>query len=700
MIPDIRGSFPQKSVRPIEPVDVTPRICYCDIETYDKHGFATGDNPFAEILSIGLYDNFKDKYMIITHVDVEASKIKKIFKETYGEDIELIVKKVRNEHQVLVVFRSFLDQIKPDIICGWYFQDFDWAYIQGRCERLDIEFDDSTIQVFDLLQGFKNLSVRATSEGKEQPKNLDYVGNALLGKGKVDHQRMWQMMEENPSRLAAYNLGDVYLCKEIDNVKNIISHYLMVCEVTGCSLDDVFYASKIVDSIMFHYLRETDIVLPSKGMMFANPIKKGGAVHKASHGIMENIGVVDNKQEYPSIMRTLNMSPETKVGPDYNGSVFIAPSGTRYRQLPRGLIPRILDELLEIRNGIKKEMKELIKKDPKNRETPEWKSLDNRQEAFKYSINSVYGVLGNVDRKTGKTKWRLADGDIGSDVTNVGRDHVEWNSQMIDRQGHLTIYGDTDSSMFQFFHGEEKTFEEYVQALSDTVDYLNGTFDQFAAQFNCKSHYFEVESKCIYERFFQAGTKKKYAGLRSWIEGMDIREWSIEDRMEIVGMSIIRSDTPEIQKIFHKKIITMALTGVTLEEIRAYLKELYNNFMDGKFDLKMGIPCGIGKTSYKKVPIHIRASEWSSRNLGMNFIFGDRPIWWYVKTVKNTDESTDVAALEWGQHPNDYGLVIDYERMRDRVLMSDGNNIILEAMGISWSEVLSGMIEQKLDDFF
>jgi len=703
-IPKLNGRVFASEIVPIPPANIEPRICVCDIECWDKGPMATGKHPFQPIISISLWDSHKDIYMTITNGDITKEKTIEIFKETYGKDIRLVVKKVENEYQILEVFIAYLQQVKPDIVTGWYFYEFDWKYINGRCDKLNIEFDDSSYQIFDLLEGFKNLSVRARAAGKKHPKNLDFVGKELIGIGKVDHSKMWQMWESDVDRLAAYNLGDVFLTKEINNVKNILEHYLMVAEVSGCSLDDVFYSSKVVDSVMFHEIKGTGLRLPSKGMLVSKPIKKGATVFAASTGIKNYEGVVDNKAEYPSIIITLNMSPETKVGPSYDGPVFIAPSGVRYRQTPEGLIPKVLRKLLGTRRSIKAEMKAMIKLDPKNKESQEWKSKDNEQESFKYQINSFYGVLGSVDKETGRSKWRLADGDIGSDVTNIGREHVEWNAMQVEKLGHIRGYGDTDSSMFTLFPNlppEDITYEMLENEINRVVDVLNGTFDQFALQYGCTSHHFEVEAKCIYEKFFQAGAKKRYAGLQMWNEGVDMREWKIEDRIEIVGFDIVRTNTPELQKDTQEKIITMALTGAPENDIRTYLFDIYTRAKDGEFDLQMGIPCGITKTEYKKtIPIHARAAFWSNRNIGTAFVAGDKPIYWYVTSVIDAKEATDVAALDWGQHPRDHGFLINYERMINRVLLSDATNQILEAIGMSWSEIISGMKDASLEEFF
>jgi DNA polymerase I len=49
---------------------------------------------------------------------------------------------------------------------------------------------------------------------------------------------------------------------------------------------------------------------------------------------------------------------------------------------------------------------------------------------------------------------------------------------------------------------------------------INESYDTFAKEeLNASEHRFEIELEKLYRRFFQAGKKKRYAGLKIWTEG-------------------------------------------------------------------------------------------------------------------------------------------------------------------------------------
>jgi len=673
----------------LEPKDIIPiaddysidfRYAVIDIETWDDGPFPDPEEAPQKIVMFTLWDSFKKKYLLVTLDEVDNDKIIEEFKKQFGFEPDVTIKSVKTESELLISFKNVLMMTQPDIVTGWNFKNFDWPYIIKRMEINNVEFDPKPYAVMDVMGGYKIL--RETLG----PNNLEEVAQNELGVGKLPIERIYKIWETDREKIAAYNIGDVYLTEEINKLKDVLNFHTAMCRFAGSPYEYWNYNSFLVDSYLFHRLKG-HVQIPSRGIIQTKKIEAGGLVFEPKKGIFENVAVLDNKSEYPSVMRSLNMSPETGVesGEHPNDEVYTAPSGNQYLKEPLGLIPMIMNEMIESRTQMKEEM---VKFDLGTKEYKTWWS---KQNATKYFINSFYGVLGAVG-KDGKANFRLADGDIGSDVTEIGRLHAKWNADFLIDKGYDIIYGDTDSVMFQL-----KEFD--IEKLMKLEDEMNDSFDEFADQFGAKdNHVFKVELEKVYERFLQSGSKKRYAGIYKWKEGK-IRTESIEDRMDIKGYEVRRSNSTKITQKIQKQILMLLLTGEKIDVVREIIMNVRQQIYNGELDKEIAIPCGLSSKAYKgTIPIHARAAAFSNEHLGKNFKYGDRPYWWYVKGVKGVPE-TNVIALEWTDNPSDYGIVIDYDKMVERALKGPLTPII-ETMGLSWDEIISGQEQSSLEEFW
>ncbi|MCT4574071.1 hypothetical protein N3930_44785, partial [Bacillus thuringiensis] len=90
------------------------------------------------------------------------------------------------------------------------------------------------------------------------------------------------------------------------------------------------------------------------------------------------------KSLYPMCMVTINASPETKAGPDYEGETYRAPNGMQFKREPDGIIRSMVDELLTERDR---------KKSRRAEHSPgsgEYERFDRQQGAVKVIMNSLY----------------------------------------------------------------------------------------------------------------------------------------------------------------------------------------------------------------------------------------------------------------------------------------------------------------------
>jgi len=147
----------------------------------------------------------------------------------------------------------------------------------------------------------------------------------------------------------------------------------------------------------------------------------GGGIITSRAGIYDAVLAFDYKSLYPSIMRTFNIDPLSRIPRDTpeDTAHIQAPNGARFRREP-GILPEILAGFFASRAEARRQGNE------------------RTSYAYKIVMNSFYGVLG-----TGGC--RFASPDLAGAITTLGQHFLFWTKDLVDAQGFEVIYGDTDS---------------------------------------------------------------------------------------------------------------------------------------------------------------------------------------------------------------------------------------------------------------
>jgi len=709
----------------LETVDATAplRVNTFDIEVDDRRGFPEdGEEPIVCLTS---HDSYCDEYVAWLYTAPEGIEGPDDLEdyEPIGESVDVEVRNFGSEAAMLDAFVAYIEDTDPDVLTGWNFADFDAPYLLDRIEVLAEEADDAEEYdldidrlsrvdevwrsdwqgpnvkgriVFDLLYAYKRTQFTELDSYR-----LDAVGETELGIGKERYPGdIGDLWEQNPKRLAEYNLRDVELCVEIDRKQEVIPFWEEVASFVGCKLEDATTPGDAVDLYILHKVHG-EFALPSKGTVESEEYA-GGAVFDPITGIKENVTVLDLASLYPMCMVTINASPETKVDPDtYEGETYRAPNGTHFRKDPDGIIREMVDELLEER-----EQKKTLRNehDPG---TAEYEQYDRQQGAVKVIMNSLYGVLG-WDR------FRLYDKEMGAAVTATGRRVIEFTEEVSNKLNYQVAYGDTDSIMLELGPGVPK--ESTIEQSFELEEEINARYDELAEEFGASEHRFRIEFEKLYRRFFQAGKKKRYAGHIVWKEGKDV------DDIDITGFEYKRSDIAPITKEVQKTVLEMIVTQGDVEGVTEYVNEVIEDFQAGNVSIDdVGIPGGIGKRldNYDTDTAHVRGAKYANLLLGTNFGRGSKPKRLYLKRV-HSDFFERIEA-ERGLHPAEdplYGefrqdpdvicfefadqipdeFEVDWEKMLDKTLKSPIARV-LEALDVSWEEVKSGQEQTGLGQF-
>jgi DNA polymerase I len=708
----------------VEPVDATtaPRIATIDIEVEDRNGFPEdGEEPIVCLTSHDSYDDELVAWLYDAPGGAEPAPEAIADHDLLDDGATVAVNTFESEEEMLDAFLTYIDRSDPDLLTGWNFEDFDAPYLLDRLERLDPR-DDRDLSpdrlsrvgevwrssggwgapdvkgrvILDLLYAYQRTQLTELDSYR-----LDDVAERELGVGKERYPGdIGDLWEDDPERLLEYNVRDVELCVEIDRQQEIIPFWDEVRRFVGCRIQDAPTPGDAVDMFVLHKTYGS-FALPTKGQQESEDFE-GGAVFDPVTGVREMVTVLDLASLYPMSMVTMNASPETKVGPDYDGPTYTAPTGQRYRKEPDGIMREMVDELLEERE----EKKRL--RDEHDPGSEAYERYDRQQAAVKVIMNSLYGV-------SGWERFRLYDRENAAAVTATGRRVIEFTAEAARELGHEVTYGDTDSVMLAL--GGDVDKEAAVDASFDIEDHLNERYDDFARDvLNAEEHRFEIEFEKLYRRFFQAGKKKRYAGHVVWSEGKDV------DDIDITGFEYKRSDIAPITKEVQRDVIEMIVTGVDLDEVKEYLHEVILEFRAGERSLdEVGIPGGIGKRldNYDTDTAHVRGAKYANLLLGTNFARGSKPkrlylekvhpsFWERMEEERGLDPTQDQLYAEFKRDPDvicfEYAdqvpdeFSVDWDEMLEKTLKGPIARVV-EALGISWEEVRSGQEQSGLQSF-
>jgi DNA polymerase, archaea type len=658
----------------IQPLDtapsVTPRICYVDIETDDANGYAEPSNPTNQITAVSIYDSGKNAYACIytgheIDLDLVMAKVPKPLLGT------LRLFPVKNEHDLIGALGLLLKKAAPDIVAAWNGQDYDFPYLAGRAKQLwarEPENDDIGLVYNSFHEELRRthgsfvvvdpMRIYMKQELAQRAHSLQAVAMDILGYGKLQRESsVSELRRKDFAKFIAYNVFDSHLMRMLDLHPDgsLIPYFIGIAMVNGVELDDCYFNSRVVDGALLIEARRSGyptICLPSK--QFApRRIQKGRAaqVFPTTPGMFSNIVALDLKTEYPAVMMTLNMSPETRRLHAIPGETFDLPTGGHYLKNQDGLVKRCLLKFREVRDAAKAE----AKKHPMG--SAERDKAETISKAIKFVVNSFAGVFDDP-------YWRLANVETFEDITGISRLQLNWNKNHLEDSKWLTdvlgypargkvIMGDTDSCYLEVsrLRGTPPdvqytplgTNDEAVLAANLIRDALNATYEEFMAQFGPgATNYTEVDIEGVFGKIrtlplggSDIGAKKRYVGLYDYYGGKDVRDLPFEARKKISGIEVKRFNVAPITKEIQLGVIERYLTGRS-KEIRPFVENIKKQVYAGLRDDDLLIPAKMSDSD-KDLQWN-RAIRNGSEALGIPARPGDPWRWAFVSSVRKESE--------------------------------------------------------------
>lgn len=587
------------------------RVLTFDIEVEMITGLPSTKDAKNEITAIAAHDGATKLYDVFV-LDKER-KVKNKAKNFNKDGREVTLHIFDNERNLLQAFLNYYEEINPTILTGWNIDFFDIPYLynrlknvcgEGNAKRLSPigqafwspyreKFSFGGVAILDYINLYKTYTYTL-----EASYTLNYIATKELGRGKIEYEgSLDDLFENDLEKFIEYNIVDVDLVVSMDEKLQFIELCRAVCHAGYVPYEDYIYSSKWLEGACLGYLKKKGLVATNKprdrkermqALRDNNQEKFIGAyVKEPIVGKYDWIYDLDLTSLYPSIIMTLNISPETKVGKIENwdaeanirgldttyklvgkdgdtyeyttqeltevikdSNLGVAANGVLYTQDKKGLIADILNDWFEKRV----EFRKLEKKYGEAGDTEKYDFYAKRQLVQKILLNSMYGVLG-------LPAFRFYDIDNAEAVTVTGQTVIKKTAEMANRKywkelgttDDYNVYIDTDSiymmaePLVKHRYPEYKTFDEKRMAVevdniaTETQTFLNTFYDMLAERFFFipkENHRFEIKKEYISKAGFWVA-KKRYA---QW---MVLKNGIPCDKLDVKGLDVVRSSFPK-----------------------------------------------------------------------------------------------------------------------------------------------------------
>ena len=626
------------------------RELFFDIEVEVTDGFPEPSKANNKVTSVAMYTKHDGKYRVYVLGDG---------KDNVKDEVD--IRFYKTESELLKEFLRYWLDVKPTIITGWNTNGFDIPYLYNRISKiLGEEFANalSPIQIVKYNPNKKMYRIAGVSSldymdlyrkftyTQQSSYRLDHIGTIEVGIGKVEYEGTLDDLYKNDiDKFIEYNLNDVEIVKALDQKFKLLDLARAVSHLGRIPYEEVYFSSRYIEGAMLVYLRGLNLVAPSK----AHDVSYDGSDGRFSGAYVKSpipgrydwVFDLDLTSMYPSIIMSLNMSPETKIG-KINGwdaeefikgvtktysvekagkvirrfsngelkdffaknNVSISSNGVLYDLKQKGVIPAILEKWFNERV----EYRKLAKKYGQEGDDELHGYFDRRQLVQKILLNSLYGVLG-------LTVFRFYDIDNAEGTTTTGQKLIQFTekiansyyNKILKTDKDYCIYTDTDSVFYSALplvqnrhpnadvKDDKFMTEQILDIASEVQDYINKSYNYFSSKFlNIQGdHRFEIKQELIAKAAFWV-TKKRYG---QWI----INDGGLEvEKLDVKGLDIVRSSFPPAFRDFMTKVLKAILAKVPKEKIDEFILKFKKNLQNEELD-KIALPTGVqGIKKYTK----------------------------------------------------------------------------------------------------
>jgi len=614
-------------------------IMIIDIEVEVTEGFPSPQRAPNKITSIAIHDSVTDQYFCLVLDE------KSILNGDFGKNVT--VESFQTEYELLQRFFAKYLEIRPTIITGWNIDKFDIPYLYNRSQQIvgkhiadclspvqSVYYNKyrekymiAGVSCLDYIMLYKNFTFSSKPSYR-----LDEIGKSEVGTAKISYDGTLNDLYENDlKKFVEYNIHDVRIVKKLDDKLDFIEIARAISHIGHVPYEDIMFDSRFLEGAILVYLKKLGVVSPNKPIKSEEVRKFAGAyVQDPQKGKHNWVYDLDITSMYPSIIMSLNISPEMKIGkvigwnPEEfikgkkktysirmngkkkgqltetelkeffdNNQVSISNNGILYRTDKQGLIPSLLSKWFDQR----KEFRKLAKKFGDEGNEDKHGYFNRRQHIQKIVLNSMYGVLG-------LPVFRFYDLDNAEATTLTGQTLIKFTRKLVNHfynkelgtEKDYCIYIDTDSVFYSAVPLIEHRFKEdmsdvmMTQRISDIAtevqEFLNETYDYFASRFcNLDKHRFEIKQEIVAKSGLFI-VKKRY--------GMKV----ISDNGRLVnttlvkGLDTVRSNFAPLFRQLLKDVLEDILGDVPKDKIDHRITRFRKNMKLNQLD-EISSPTGV-----------------------------------------------------------------------------------------------------------
>ena len=520
-------------------------VAFFDIEVdFDpERGYASPDDPFMPITAIAVHLQWMDTMVCLalppkTLTMEQAREQVKEFPNTHLFD---------NEGDLLETFLQLIED--ADVLSGWNSEGFDIPYTVNRVikvlskedtrrfclfdkfpKKREYEKYGKTAETYDLIGRVHMDSLelyRKYTYEERHSYRLDAIAEHELGEHKTQYEGTLDQLYNNDfKKFIEYNRQDCALLDKLDKKLKFIDLANTVAHENTVLLATTMGAVAVTEQAIINEAHHRGMIVPSRPKRDEDISNQAAGAYVAypKKGLHDYIGSMDINSLYPSVIRALNMGPETIIGQlrqDYtkaeieakiakgdsfaaawegkfgsneyelvmskdrakeiiidweSGSTDILSGAQIYELIFESNQPWMLSAngtifthevegvipgLLKRWYAERKEMQAKLKESIKAENKIEEEYWDKRQLVKKINLNSLYGAILNVG-------CRFFDNRIGQSTTLTGRGIAKHMAAKINEVitgeynhiGKSIIYGDTDSAYFSAYSTLRREIEK------------------------------------------------------------------------------------------------------------------------------------------------------------------------------------------------------------------------------------------------
>ena len=308
---------------------------FFDIEVdFDpERGYSRPDDPFTPITAITVYLDWLDRLVTFAmppkHMSMEtATEIGNKFDDTFMFE---------REEDLLKAFLEVIDD--ADVLSGWNSEGYDIPYTVLRITKILSKDDTRKLCLWDQLpkqREFERFGAEQVTFDLVGRVHMDYMQlyrkytyeerhsyslDAILeyenlGSKTVYEGTLDQLYNQNFETFIEYNRQDVRGLAQIDKKLRFLDLANKLAHENTVLLPTTMGAVAVTEQAIINEAHERGLVVPNrkKDLSTEETQAAGAYVAQPKRGMHDWIGSVDINSLYPSVIRALNMGPETIVG--------------------------------------------------------------------------------------------------------------------------------------------------------------------------------------------------------------------------------------------------------------------------------------------------------------------------------------------------------------------------------------------------